>query len=219
MASDGNSGQRYLDKEAIRQAAVFASGVLGMSEHPRLRSIVERAADLLKVPVAAISVVDGDRQWFPAMIGLESDETARDLSFCAHAIMTPERTMVVPDATEDPRFAANSLVTGSPKIRFYAGVPIVTAGRAALGAICAIDHEPRAALSSEEEATLRSLAQEAAEEIDKIENVRRYGSDASEMIVEQMRQAMRQQDEPLVLELDRVLQDLEKKLTPRSNKD
>lgn len=80
MASDGNSVRRYLDKEAIRQAAVFAPGVLGMGNNPRLRSIVECAADALKVPVAAISIIDGERQWFPASIGFESDETARDLS-------------------------------------------------------------------------------------------------------------------------------------------
>lgn len=168
--------------------------------------------------MVAISIIDGDRQWFPAMIDLEGAESNRDLSFCAQAIRTPEQTMIVPDTTADPRFDAHPLVTGGPKKRFYAGVPIVTAGRAAPGPICAIDHQPRPALSPHEEDTLRSLAREAAEKVAKIENIQRYGPDAIEMIVEQMREAMRQQDEPLVLELDKILQDLEKKLAPWSQR-
>jgi GAF domain-containing protein len=183
-----------------------------MRDNPRLRSITERAAALLNVPIAAISIVDGDRQWFPAQVGLEMDETPRDASFCAHAILDPDHTLVVQDATKDSRFCANPLVTGEPRIRFYMGVPIVTAEGAPLGAICAIDREARPSPSEEHEQILRGLAQEAMEEIQKIGNLRRFGADAIELILEQMRQAAQQENEPLVLELDQILQKLEERL-------
>src|SRR4051812_989703 len=99
-----------------------------MRADPRLCSIVERAAAILHTPMAAISIVDRDRQWFPASVGLNASETSRDFSFCAHAIEHPDETLCVPDALADQRFAENPLVTGEPHIRFYAGVPLVAEG-------------------------------------------------------------------------------------------
>ena len=90
-----------------------------------------------------VSLVDEDRQWFKSRVGLEAESTPREASFCAHAILEPDRVLTVPDATRDPRFADNPLVTGDFHLRFYAGAPLVTRTGHALGALCAIDRVPR----------------------------------------------------------------------------
>ncbi len=195
--------------EAVRQAALHASGVLLMRGNQRLRAIVDRVAALLDVPIAAVSIVDRDRQWFPVIHGLDVEETSRDVAFCAHTIMTPGQIMVVPDALGDPRFAENALVTGDPFIRFYAGAPLVTKDGAALGSLCAIDRQPHATFSPERERALRALADEAMVEIEKIENIRNAGPDAILAIVEQIREAAEAGDEALLNELDHILQKVE----------
>jgi len=197
--------------EMLRQAAVFASGVLAIGRNDRLRAIVGQAAALLGTPMAAMSIVDGDRQWMPVAIGLP-EETPRALSFCAYAILTPDETFCVPDACEDARFAANLLVTHEPGIRFYAGAPIVDADGLPLGAICAIDRHPRAPLSAAERTALQRLAGQAMAEIERSEQRRAFAPEAIERIVDQMREAARRDDEPLLLALDRVVQSLEKEL-------
>ena len=93
------------------------------------------------VPVALISFVDRDRQWFKSVHGLEIAETHREVSFCAHAVASREM-LVVPDALQDARFADNPLVTGGPRIRFYAGLPLFIAG-SCIGTLCACDTRPR----------------------------------------------------------------------------
>ena len=201
-----------LEYERLRQASVFASGVLAMRGNAKLQSIVERAAALLNTPIAAISVIDRDRQWFPVSIGLDIDATSREASFCAHAILSPGESFVVPDARTDERFAQNPLVTGRPSIRFYAGVPIVTAEGMPLGAICAIDQQSRPALTPEQDRALKQLAAEAVEEIERVEHARRFAADAIELIVNQIRDAAAREDEELLIALDRVLQSVERKL-------
>jgi len=184
-----------------------------MRGNAKLQSIVERAATLLGTPIAAISVIDRDRQWFPVSIGLDVDATSRDVSFCAQTILNPSETFVVPDARSDERFAGNSLVTDQPNIRFYAGVPIVTGEGMPLGAICVIDQTKHPLLTPEQDATLKQLAGEAVEEIQRIENLRRFGADAIELIVAQIREAAAHEDEELLTALDRILQSVERKLT------
>lgn len=96
------------------------------------------AARPLEVPVALITLVDANRQWFKACYGIDQRETSRDVSFCAHAILRDEM-MIIPDATKDSRFADNPLVTGSLGIRFYAGVPLKGVDGSNIGTFCIID--------------------------------------------------------------------------------
>ena len=92
--------------------------------------------------MALVSIVDGDRQWFKARVGLDAEETPRAISFCTHTIQRPDRVMVVEDASKDPRFADNPLVIGNPGIRFYAGAPLKMESGLAMGTVCAIDTKP-----------------------------------------------------------------------------
>lgn len=129
--------------EDERQRAVDLSGILYTSQDPELQEIVAAGARLFKAPIAALSVVDHNRQWFAARIGLDAPETSRAVSFCAHAILSPNDLLVVPDATQDARFSGNPLVQSDPGIRFYAGVPIIGPNGQPLGALCVIDRKPR----------------------------------------------------------------------------
>jgi GAF domain-containing protein len=114
------------------------------------------AAELCRVPIAAINLVDRDRQWSKAAVGQDKDQDIRDISFCAHAILGTE-LMVVPDAQKDQRFGDNPLVVGDPHIRFYAGAPLITSEGFALGSLCVVDRVPRQ-LTDEQAALLRLLA-------------------------------------------------------------
>ena len=212
-APDGSAGHANAApaSETLRQAAVFASGVLAIGRNDALRAIVEQAATLLGTPIAAMSIIDRDRQWCPVSIGLPN-ETPRELAFCAYAILTPDETFCVPDALADRRFADNPLVTHDPGIRFYAGAPIVDEDGQPLGAICAIDRQPRMPLSAAERTALQALARQAMVEIERSGERRSFAPEAIEHIVDQIRDAARQDDEPLLLALDRVVQSLEREI-------
>jgi GAF domain-containing protein len=128
--------------EDERQSTLDSTGLLNVDRLRALDDIVELAAMICGVPIALVSLVDRDRQFFKASVGLDTDETARNISFCGHAIMG-HRPFVIPDATVDPRFADNPLVTGPPYVRFYAGVPLRVDDRHAVGTLCIIDTRPR----------------------------------------------------------------------------
>jgi GAF domain-containing protein len=132
--------------------------VLDTPEELVFNEITELAAIICGTPIAVISLVDAERQWFKAKVGLAAKETPRDVAFCAHAIMQTE-LFVVPDATRDPRFAQNPLVTATPEIRFYAGAPLVTANQHVVGTLCVIDRVARELSGTQEEA-LRKLGRQ-----------------------------------------------------------
>jgi len=119
--------------------------------------IVAMAAEFFNTPIALISIVDEHRQWFRARVGLEAQETPRDVSFCAYTILA-EEAFEVTDATLDERFKDNGLVTGHPGIRYYAGAPLVTEDGIALGSLCVIDTQPRAPMSAHQSSMLKRFA-------------------------------------------------------------
>jgi PAS domain S-box-containing protein len=129
--------------EHERRAAVLALNILDRKDGLDFTAFPEMAAQALAAPISAISLVEADRQWFMASVGLAVSETPRSSSFCAHAILKPGEVLHVPDATQDIRFADNPLVVGTCGFRAYAGAPIIGPTGHALGAICVIDTQPR----------------------------------------------------------------------------
>ena len=144
--------------EAARLEGLRRYGILDTPAEEGFDNLALLASQICGTPIAAISIVDRDRQWFKARVGLVAAETPRDVAFCSHAILGRD-LMVVPDALRDTRFAENPLVTEEPRIRFYAGAPLITQDGVALGTLCVIDRVPRR-LSPEQERALAALAQE-----------------------------------------------------------
>ncbi|MGI8683794.1 MAG: PAS domain S-box protein [Acidimicrobiales bacterium] len=128
--------------ESQRLAELVAYGVLDTAAEQAFDDIVRVAAEAAGCPTALVSLLDEDRQWFKARHGMDAGQTPRDQAFCEHALRA-DAPLVVPDATADPRFADNPLVTGAPGIRFYAGFPLRTATGAVLGTLCVLGYEPR----------------------------------------------------------------------------
>jgi GAF domain-containing protein len=126
--------------------------------------LTELAARICEAPIALISLVDEKRQWFKSKIGTTVNETSRDVSFCAYAI-TQSDLFIVPDATLDPRFADNPLVTSDPRIRFYAGAPLITPDGHTLGTLCVIDKVPRE-LRPDQKQALRILARHVVSQLE-----------------------------------------------------
>lgn len=116
--------------------------ILDTPPEERFDRLARMAKRMFKVPIALVTLVDDNRQWFKSCIGLDVRETSRDVSFCGHAILGGD-VFIVPDATQDPRFADNPLVVGDPHIRFYAGCPLIAPNGSKLGTLCIIDHQPR----------------------------------------------------------------------------
>lgn len=144
--------------EERRAAAIAAHDVDTLRGSEALKRITDFAAALCEAPIALVSLVEETRQSFLARSGLALAETARDLSFCQHA-MRQDGIMIVPDATQDPRFADNALVTGDMQVRFYAGAPLIADDGVPLGALCIIDTVPRAGLTPLQTQGLMTLAE------------------------------------------------------------
>jgi diguanylate cyclase (GGDEF)-like protein len=144
------------DEEA-RLTTLYNYRVLDSESEPAFDRLVQLAAAQLDAPIALISLVDRERQWFKAHFGLDACETGRDISFCSHVVAADE-LMVVGDARLDERFCDNPLVVGEPFIRFYAGAPLRSAEGHVLGTLCVIDTEPHAGLVAAKRQLLQGLA-------------------------------------------------------------
>ena len=132
-----------VDDETRRLEVLQSYHLIDTAPEPAFDDIVNMASLMCGTPIALVSLITEDRQWFKARVGLDQMETPRDQAFCAHAIRNPSAIMEVPDASTDPRFMHNPLVVGEPGIRFYAGAPLLTPSGAALGTVCVIDRVPR----------------------------------------------------------------------------
>jgi PAS domain S-box-containing protein len=143
--------------EKLRLAALDRCGILDTPPDPHFDRITRLAAQFFGAPMAAISFVAHDRSWFKSTYGLQQLQLARSASFCSHTIGCPE-ALVIPDAAADPRFAGLALVAGHPRVRFYAGVPVFTAGGLAIGAVAVMDTRPRGPLSESEIGALRDFS-------------------------------------------------------------
>ena len=149
--------QRAEERKRVEELKGY--GVLDTPNEAEFDEIVQEAAAILGTPVALISLVDENRQWFKARYGLEAEETPRSISFCTHALRGSD-PLVVTDASKHDQFQNNPLVTGDPSIRFYAGAPLKTPTGRRIGTLCIIDNTPRAELTEVQAAKLEELAAE-----------------------------------------------------------
>jgi len=143
--------------EDERVAYLHRLDILDTVREQSFDDIAQLAMTLCEVPIAVVTLIDRDRQWFKSCLGLDGTETPRDVAFCAHAILSPDDLLIVEDALLDDRFNDNPLVVGEPHIRFYVGAPLVTKNGLALGTLCVVDYVPRQ-LTALQLSTLKLLA-------------------------------------------------------------
>lgn len=149
------------DNETQRLATLYRYQVLDTPREQAFDDLVAIASSICNTPMSTVSLIDTDRQWFKAQVGMEHDQSPRDEAFCAHAILEPEHMLIVPDAREDARFRDNPAVTGGPGIRFYAGAPLrAPSDGSALGTLCVMDSVPRE-LNPQQLQALRALSRQA----------------------------------------------------------
>lgn len=171
----------FPEHEDMRLQALESYAILGTEAEASYDALVELTAYICQTPIALISLIDQDRQWFKARVGLSTEETPRELAFCAHAILQ-EDVFVVEDTLQDPRFADNPLVSGDPKIRFYAGAPLRSREGFGLGTLCAIDTQPRK-ISSIQMTALETLAEQTRVQLE----LRRQSLDLERLVQQQSR--------------------------------
>lgn len=149
---------RITEDEELRLDALHTLGILDTQGEQDYEDIVKLASKICQTPISLVSLIDSQRQWFKARVGLDLNETARDISFCAHAIHNDD-IMVVSNVLEDERFYDNPLVVNDPNIRFYAGMPLKTSNGYNVGTLCVIDHTPRN-LTEEQVFALKTLGRQ-----------------------------------------------------------
>jgi GAF domain-containing protein len=143
--------------EAERLRALRLFRILDSGSEKAFDDLTRLAAAICEAPISLITLVDEDRQWFKSRVGVGVTQTSREVAFCAHAILQND-VFVVEDASTDPRFATNALVTSDPSIRFYAGAPLIVGDGLSLGTLCVIDRKPRQLTDAQLDA-LRTLRQ------------------------------------------------------------
>jgi signal transduction histidine kinase len=148
------------ENELERLSSLYSYGILDTLPEKDFDAITKLASQICNTSIALITLIDKDQQWFKSKVGITDNSTARDISFCSHALLQPEKIMEIPDVRKDERFADNPFVTGPMKVAFYAGVPLVDHDGYALGTLCVIDSMPRALTPGQQEA-LRTLATQA----------------------------------------------------------
>ncbi|MFZ6644909.1 diguanylate cyclase domain-containing protein [Undibacterium sp. TJN25] len=151
------------ENEARRVRALHSLDILDTPSDERFDRLTRLVKRIFKVPIAVVSLVDADRQWFKSCIGLDATETSRDISFCGHAILGDD-IFTIPDALSDERFHDNPLVANEPWIRFYAGCPLSVSDGSKIGTLCLIDMEPRE-LDTDQREILKDLARMAEQEL------------------------------------------------------
>ena len=164
--------------EAKRLEALRRYQILDTQREQAFEDFAFLAATICQTPIALMTFVDTDRQWFKASLGLDATETPREEGFCAHTILGAD-VMVVEDATLDERFAQHALVTGDPLIRFYAGAPLIDREGFALGSLCVIDRKPRP-LAPEQNKALQALARQIISQLE----LRRASADLAEALTD-----------------------------------
>jgi GAF domain-containing protein len=155
--------------EAARLAALNRYAILDSEPEEAFDDLVLLAAHVCRTPMALLSLVDDHRQWFKSAVGVKIKETPREISVCAHAIQQRE-LFIVPDMLEDARFRDNPLVTNEPRIRFYAGAPLVNEDGFALGTLCVVGREPRE-LDDEQKDALKALSRLALRQMELRKNL------------------------------------------------
>jgi len=151
--------------ESHRLTLLHRYEVMDTPAEQALDDLTTLAATLCEAPMALITLIDENRQWFKSKVGVEAAETPRGVSFCAHSLTRPDEMLIVPDALADPRFANSPLVTGAMGVRFYAGAPLVTPERAVLGSLCVMDRVPRT-LTAAQEQGLKVLARQVMTQLE-----------------------------------------------------
>ena len=159
--------------EVQRIKILWQYDVLDTQPEQVFEDFTNLAALICEAPISLISLVDEERQWFKAKVGVSVTETSRDISMCAHAILQKD-LFIVPDATKDARFKNNPLVVSDPKIRFYAGAPLISPEGLALGTLCVSDKVPRE-LSETQKQALRLLAKIVMAQLNFRRQARQFG--------------------------------------------
>ena len=152
------------ENEIERLQALREFEILDTREEKAFDDLTRLATYICQTPMAAISLIDSERQWFKSKVSIAESETPRDVSFCAHAILQ-DGQLIVPDASQDDRFSDNPFVTGETHLRFYAGSPLTTVEGYKLGTLCVIDTVPRE-LTPGQLAALRALSRQATNQLE-----------------------------------------------------